>query len=120
MTINPKSLNPLLKSKKELFFRLWVNEILPIRFYEKLGFQAEKSDWTSIYKMHFDIKESSKFVNSLVDYSADGGGNIQMRVAGIRKALHTAQSPSEFSVDEQLLKSCDWDKLNEMFNNILI
>jgi hypothetical protein len=61
-----------------------------------------------------------KFVNSLVEYSADGGGNIQMRGKGIRKALLTAQSPSEFNMDEQLLKSCDWDKLDELFKDILI
>ena len=68
----------------------------------------------------FDIYfQMLKFVNSLVDYSADGGGNIQMRVAGMRKLIHTAQSPSEFNVDEQLLKSCDWDKWDELFKDIL-
>ena len=56
----------------------------------------------------------------MVECNTDGGGNIQMRVVGIRKALHTAQSPSEFNVDEQLLKSCDWDKRDELFKAILI
>ncbi len=31
---------------------------------------------------YLDIKEDSKFVGSLVQYSADGGGNISLRVAG--------------------------------------
>jgi len=57
---------------------------------------------------------------SLVDYSAHGGGNIQMMVAGMRKLIHTAQSPSEFNVEEQLLKSCVWDKWDELFKDILI
>ena len=61
-----------------------------------------------------------KFINSLVDYSADGGGNINMRVNGIRKKLHTAESPTEFSVDDMILKSDDWDKLDNLFREILI
>jgi hypothetical protein len=33
----------------------------------------------------------------------------------MRKLIHTAQSPSEFNVEEQLLKSCDWEKPDELF-----
>lgn len=88
--------------------------------YEDTNTQKTKVELNAEEESYLDIKENSKFINSLVDYSADGGGNIQMRVAGIRKALHTAQSPSEFNVDEQLLKSCDWDKLDELFKDILI
>lgn len=45
---------------------------------------------------------------------------FQMRVAGMPKLIHTAQSPREFNVEEQLLKSCDWDKWDELFKDILI
>ncbi len=88
--------------------------------YEDTNTQRTKVELNAEQESYLDIKESSKFVNSLVDYSADGGGNIHMRVAGIRKRLHTAQSPSEFNIEEQLLKDTDWDKLDEMFKNILI
>ncbi len=69
---------------------------------------------------HLQIDESSKFVNSLVEYSSEGAGNIAMRVKGLREQLHTAQSITEFSIDEQLLKSKDWDALNDAFSEILI
>lgn len=69
---------------------------------------------------HLEINPSSSLINGLVNYSADGGGDISMRVMGMRNKLHTAQSPREFSVEEQLLKSNDWDALNEAFKDILI
>jgi len=88
--------------------------------YEDTNTQKTTLELNAEEKSYLDIKESSTFVNSLVDYSADGGGNIQMRVKGIRKALHTAQSPSDFNVDELLLKSNDWGKWDELFKDILI
>jgi hypothetical protein len=88
--------------------------------YEDTNTQKTKVELNSEEDSYLDIKESSKFVNRLVDYSSEDGGNIQMRVAGMRKLIHTAQSPSEFNVEEQLLKSCDWDKRDELFKDILI
>ena len=69
---------------------------------------------------YLEIKEASDYVNSLVNYSANGGGKISMRVQGVSKKLHTAQSPSDFNIDEKLIKANDWDKLDIMFKDILI
>ncbi|MCO6498074.1 MAG: hypothetical protein J5I50_10455 [Chitinophagaceae bacterium] len=69
---------------------------------------------------NLEINPDSKLINSLVDYTSEGGGNISMRVEGIRKKLHTAQSKAEFSVEEALLKGMDWDALDEKFKDILI
>ncbi len=69
---------------------------------------------------HLEINEGSKFINSLVDYSADGGGNIAVKVAGYSKKFHTAQSITEFSIDENLLKGNNWDELNDLLKEILI
>lgn len=88
--------------------------------YEDTNTQKTKVELNSDENSYLDIKDSSKFINSLVDYSSEGGGNIQMRVAGLRRLIHTAQSPNEFSVDEQLLKGNDWDQWDDIFNNILI
>ena len=90
------------------------------QLYEDTNTQKTKLELNSDKDSYLDIKESSKFINSLVDYSADGGGNIQIRVAGMRKKLHTAESPTEFNVDENLLKNADWEKLDEYFREILI
>ncbi len=80
----------------------------------KLQLNADKES-------HLDIKPESKFINSLVNYSADGGGNISLQVEGKRKLLHTAQTPEEFNIDKQLLEGdVDWEKLNEKFKSILL
>ena len=90
------------------------------QLYEDTNTHKTKVELNADEGSYLDIKDSSKFINSLVDYSADGGGNIHMRVNGIRKKLHTAESPTEFSVDEMLLKKEDWEKLNDYFTEILI
>ncbi len=90
------------------------------QLYEDTNTHKTKVELNADEGSYLDIKDSSKFINSLVDYSADGGGNIHMRVNGIRKKLHTAESPTEFSIDEMLLKKDDWEKLNDYFKEILI
>lgn len=79
----------------------------------KLELNAEKEGY-------LDIKESSKYINSLVDYSADGGGNIQFRVAGKRKPLHTAENNIDFNIDKELLETDKWDELHKQFQNFVI
>jgi hypothetical protein len=44
----------------------------------------------------------------------------QPRRKGISKKLHTAESVKDFSVDEQLLKSTDWEAIDKAFKDILI
>ncbi len=89
-------------------------------FYEDTNTHKTKIELTSDKGSHLEIKNDSKLVNSLVDYSAEGGGNIAMRVAGYTKKFHTAQSITEFSVEENLIKGNDWDALNDLFSEILI
>ena len=90
------------------------------QLYEDTNTHKTKVELNADNESYLEIKEESKFVNSLVQYSADGGGNIFMKVAGKRKLLHTAQSPEEFDIDKNLLEDIDWDKLNEKFKDILI
>lgn len=91
------------------------------QLYEDTNTHKTKVQLNADQESHLDIKQDSKFVNSLVDYSADGGGNISLQVSGIRKLLHTAQSPEDFNIDKQLLEGdIDWEKMNEKFKNILM
>ncbi len=91
------------------------------QLYEDTNTHKTKVELNADHESYLDIKQESKFVNSLVEYSADGGGNISLKVAGKRKLLHTAQSPEEFNIDKQSLEGdIDWEKLNEKFKNILI
>ncbi len=79
----------------------------------KLELNAEKDSYLT-------LDEQSTLVNSIVEYSAKGGGDISVKVDSIKKKLHTAQSVKDFNVDELLLKGDDWDVIDKMFSNILI
>lgn len=79
----------------------------------KLELNAEKDSYLT-------LDENSKLVNSIVDYSAKGGGDISVKVESIKKKLHTAQSVKDFYVDELLLKGDDWEAIDKMFSNIIV
>jgi hypothetical protein len=79
----------------------------------KLELNAEKDSYLT-------LDESSTLVNSIVDYASKGGGDIAVKVATIGRKLHTAQSVKDFDMEEQLLKSADWDAIDKAFKNILI
>ena len=55
-----------------------------------------------------------------MNYAALGGGDIGVKVAGLNKRLHTAESVRDFSVEDQLLKSTDWEAIDKAFRTILI
>ena len=69
---------------------------------------------------HLEIKEEGKFNNSIVDYNADGGGNIAVKVEEYNKKFHTSQSITTFDIDEQLLKNNNWNALDNVFREVLI
>ncbi|MBK1714847.1 hypothetical protein [Rubrivivax gelatinosus] len=50
------------------------------------------------------LDQSDPLVNALVDYSSQGGGDIAIRLAGIKKLLHTSRTVREVTVDEAVLK----------------
>lgn len=50
-----------------------------------------------------EIKKDNKIVNSLVDYASAGGGDIVMRVRGLKKSIRTSKSLREIEVDELVL-----------------
>jgi len=79
----------------------------------KLELNAEKDSYLT-------LDEKSGLVNSIVDYSAKGGGDISVKIDTIKKKLHTAQSVKDFYVDELLLKGDDWEAIDKMFSTIII
>ena len=66
------------------------------------------------------LNENSIFVKSIVNYAALGGGDIGVKVAGLNKRLHTADSVRDFNIEEQLLKSTDWEAIDNLFSTSLI
>lgn len=79
----------------------------------KLELNAEKDSYLT-------LDEQSSLVNSIVEYSAKGGGDISVKVDTLKKKLHTAQSVKDFNVDELLIKGDDWKAIDKMFSTILI
>lgn len=90
------------------------------QLYEDTNTHKTKVELNADNGNYLEINSESPFVNGLVNYAAEGGGDIAMKVNGIRGKLHTAQSVKDFDIDEQLLKSNDWDALNEAFKDILL
>jgi hypothetical protein len=66
---------------------------------------AIASDGASALK----IEHNDPVVNGLVDYSSEGGGNISLRLAGIKKRIHTSRSVREVSIDEVALQGTPED-----------
>lgn len=50
------------------------------------------------------IEHHDPVVNALVDYRSEGGGNIAIRVAGVKKKIHTSRTVREVSIDEAVLQ----------------
>jgi hypothetical protein len=61
---------------------------------------AITSDGASALK----IDNTDPVVNALVDYSSEGGGDIAIRLAGIKKKVHTSRTVREVSIDEAVLQ----------------
>lgn len=61
---------------------------------------AIASDGASALK----IDPNDPIVNALVEYSSEGGGDIALRLAGIKKKIHTSRTVREVTIDEAVLQ----------------
>lgn len=59
-----------------------------------------QSDPTSGLK----IERTDPVMTGLVNYSSDGGGDISIRLSGVKKKIHTARNVKEVSIDEIALE----------------
>lgn len=50
------------------------------------------------------IDPTDAVVNALVEYSSEGGGDISLRLAGVKKKIHTSRTVREVSIDEMALQ----------------
>jgi hypothetical protein len=50
------------------------------------------------------ISQDDPVLNALVEYSSEGGGDISLRLAGIKKKVHTSRSVREVTIDEAVLQ----------------
>lgn len=58
-----------------------------------------------------EINKNNEMVNSLVDYASNGGGDISIKVKGIRKKVHTSKSIKSVEVDELIAENLTYEQL---------
>lgn len=52
-----------------------------------------------------DIKADNNQIKDIVDYAAEGGGNIRLRIRGFKKYVNTAKNVKQIEVDEISLEN---------------
>lgn len=65
------------------------------------------------------LKKDDGFISTLVDYSSLGGGNISIKIKGIRKKIRTQDRVTEVTVDGLELENIKQKDLLELFKKII-
>ena len=67
-----------------------------------------------------NIQQENEDINGLVAYSSEGGGDISLRVSGIRrKIVVSKQSHKEISIEEVFIKGRNPKEIAEIIQNLL-
>src|SRR5690606_15507958 len=64
------------------------------------------------------INKSNKEINGIVDYSAEGGGNIKIKVKSLTKQINTAEKPVILQIKELDLEGAP-DQLIKVYKEII-
>lgn len=62
----------------------------------KLAIASDKSS-------SLNVDHDNPTINGLVDYSSEGGGDISIKLTGVKKKIHTSTTVKEFSIEESHL-----------------
>lgn len=62
-----------------------------------------------------EINQRNPLLNSLVDYSSEGGGDIALKIKGVRKIIRTSTSVREISIDEISTQNLTPERLEWLF-----
>lgn len=65
------------------------------------------------------IERDNKQIDGLVDYASQGGGNISVKVKGIKKKVKTAKTPTEIYIDEIDVKNLSSKDFIQMLKLLL-
>lgn len=61
---------------------------------------------------HLEMDDESKELNGIVNYSSQGGGEIYMKVQGLRKRIKTSEGIRSVEIDELSISNLDKDSFN--------
>lgn len=65
-----------------------------------------------------EVTKDNDLLNSLVDYSSEGGGDIAVKVKGLKKTVRTSKSVREISIDEMSVENLTPERLEWLFEQI--
>lgn len=63
---------------------------------------------------HLEINENNDLINSCVDYSSEGGGDIALKINGFRHQIKTSTSIRTIEIDELSVQNPSLDLLNSL------
>lgn len=66
-----------------------------------------------------EIKRDNKLLNSLVDYTSEGGGDIELKIKRLKNKIRTSKTVREISIDELSLKNLTPERLKWFLDQIL-
>jgi len=65
------------------------------------------------------IEENDKQINSIVDYASEGGGNISIKVNGIKKRIQTANSVKSIEIAELEITSDNTERIVDLLKKVV-
>lgn len=65
------------------------------------------------------IKPDDEFIQGLVGYASKGGGNISVKVRGIRRRIQTTRGITEHSIDEVNIEGASTEEVVQLFGGLL-
>lgn len=87
---------------------------------ETTNTQETSLELNSDKSTHLSFDRDNEFINSLVEYASEGGGNISMKVKGYKRKIHTSDSINEYEIDEFEIKNAHPNELAEIFRGFLV
>ncbi len=86
---------------------------------EETNTNKTKLELNSPKTSYLTIKPENEMIESLLDYSSEGGGEVTMKVKGIRKNITMSESVQETEIDEIELSISDIDKAIPILKEIV-
>jgi len=87
--------------------------------HEKTNTKETKLELKCPSNTSLSFDRDDKFIGSIVDYSSQGGGNISLKVKGIKRKFQTSNSIEEFELDEIEIKNSSPEEIVGIFKDIL-
>lgn len=80
--------------------------------------QKTKIQLNSDKDSSLELSQSDHFINGIVNYAADGGGETTIRVRGIKKKINTSKGTRESSINEVEFSTSDKSALRLILDKI--